>query len=169
MPRIFSKKRTALSEPVDLERIRELLQLAAEVSAVEVEIETGGVRIAIRQHAATVVMPQAAPLPSVTPTPQAPVVAPNPAPPASESAAVDPNQRMIKAPTPGTFYSRPAPDKDPFVAVGDKVSVGDTVCILEAMKLMNEIESEESGIIKEVLVADGEPVEYDQPLFLIGT
>lgn len=151
---------------MDVDRIRELLQLAAEMSAAEVEIETGGVRVVLRQHAASVVMPQATPAASVTlaPQPSPTATSPEPAP-----EVVKANGTVVKAPTPGTFYTRPAPDQDPFVAVGDNVSVGDTLCILEAMKLMNEIESEVSGTVKEVLVADGEPVEYDQPLFLIGT
>ena len=142
-----------------MERIRELLQLAEEMTAAEVEIETGGVRVVLRQHATSVIMPQAAP---ATPAPEPPQAAPEPAP-------VDANGTIVKAPTPGTFYTRPAPDQEPFVSVGERVRVGDTLCILEAMKLMNEIESEVSGTVKEVLVADGEPVEYDQPLFLIGT
>ncbi|MDE2730328.1 MAG: acetyl-CoA carboxylase biotin carboxyl carrier protein [Bacteroidota bacterium] len=142
--------------PVDIERIRELLRLAEEMTAAEVEIETGGVRIVLRQHATSVIVPQA------MPAPDPPAAAPEPEP-------VKANGTWVKAPTPGTFYTRPAPDKEPFVSVGDQVNVGDTLCILEAMKLMNEIECEVSGTVKEVLVADGEPVEYDQPLFLIGT
>lgn len=149
-----------------MERIRELLQVAAEMSAAEVEIETGGVRVMLRQNAASVVMPQVAQVPSVSVAPQPAPVAPESTPAATP---VETNGTLVKAPTPGTFYARPAPEQDPFVAVGDRVGMGDTLCILEAMKLMNEIECEVSGIVKEILVGDGEPVEYDQPLFLIGT
>jgi acetyl-CoA carboxylase biotin carboxyl carrier protein len=76
-------------------------------------------------------------------------------------------EHIVKAPIVGTFYEAPSPDEDPFVEVGDAVSEGDVLCIIEAMKLMNEIECETSGTIKEVLVEDAEPVEFDQPLFVI--
>ena len=166
MPRIFTKSKPAAAEPVDVERIRELLQVAVELSAAEVEIETGGVRVVVRQHASSVVLSQAAPMPAVA---VAPEPAPEPPPSEPESTPENVNGTVIKAPTPGTFYARPAPEQEPFVVIGDRVSIGDTLCILEAMKLMNEIESEVSGVVKEILVTDGEPVEYDQPLFLIAT
>jgi acetyl-CoA carboxylase biotin carboxyl carrier protein len=82
----------------------------------------------------------------------------------TETAA---EEHVVKAPIVGTFYEAPSPDSDPFVEVGDSVSEGDVLCIIEAMKLMNEIECETSGTIKEVLVEDAEPVEFDQPLFVI--
>ena len=151
---------------MDVERIRELLQVAAEMSAAEVEIETGGVRVMLRQNAASVVTPQVAQVPPMPVAPQPVPVAPESQPAATPVVT---NGTVVKAPTPGTFYASPAPEQDPFVSVGDRVGIGDTLCILEAMKLMNEIECEVSGIIKEILVGDGEPVEYDQPLFLIGT
>ena len=81
--------------------------------------------------------------------------------------SVNDNRKFIKSPMVGTFYLKPSPTSDPFVEVGQNVSVGDTVCIIEAMKLMNEIESDVSGRIVEVLVNDGEPVEYGMPLFAI--
>ena len=84
---------------------------------------------------------------------------------AETEAAAD--EHIVKAPIVGTFYEAPSPDSDPFVEVGDSVSEGDVLCIIEAMKLMNEIECETSGTIKEVLVEDAEPVEFDQPLFVI--
>jgi acetyl-CoA carboxylase biotin carboxyl carrier protein len=73
----------------------------------------------------------------------------------------------VRAPIVGTFYRRPSPDSDPYVEVGDSVGEGDVLCIIEAMKLMNEIECETSGTVKEILVEDAEPVEFDQPLFVI--
>jgi len=84
-------------------------------------------------------------------------------------AEADPaaEEHVVKAPIVGTFYEAPSPEEDPFVEVGDSVSEGDVLCIIEAMKLMNEIECETSGTIKEVLVEDAEPVEFDQPLFVI--
>ena len=81
----------------------------------------------------------------------------------------DLNGESILSPMPGTFYSASSPDSDPFVKVGDTVSKGDTICIIEAMKIMNEIESEKSGVIKEVIVENGNPVEFNQPLFIIET
>ncbi len=91
----------------------------------------------------------------------------------SPSAQADTDEpaegEMVHAPIVGTFYRAPAPDEDPFVEVGDTVKEGDVLCIIEAMKLMNEIEAEVSGTVKEILVEDAEPVEYDQPLFVIAT
>lgn len=77
------------------------------------------------------------------------------------------NEELVRAPIVGTFYRRPSPDSDPYIKVGDTVSEGDVLCIIEAMKLMNEIECETSGTIKEILIEDAEPVEFDQPLFVI--
>lgn len=117
-------------------------------------------------YAAPPPQPIAAPAPVAAP----PVAAPTPPPapvaeaPAAPEAA---SGSTINAPIVGTFYRASSPDADPFVKVGDKVKVGDVLCIIEAMKLMNEIESEVSGTIKEVLIENAEPVEYDQPLFVI--
>lgn len=80
---------------------------------------------------------------------------------------IKPNQTLIRSPFVGTFYASPSPDSDPFVKVGHKVKKGDVLCIVEAMKLMNEIEAETDGIIAEVLVQNGQPVEYNQPIFII--
>lgn len=86
---------------------------------------------------------------------------------AAAEAGSGANEELVRAPIVGTFYRRPSPDSDPFVKVGDSVGEGDVLCIIEAMKLMNEIECETSGTIKEILVEDAEPVEFDQPLFVI--
>lgn len=94
----------------------------------------------------------------------APVVAAAPAPAAAESS----NKKHIRSPFVGTFYAAPSPDADPFVKVGQTVAKGDVLCIVEAMKLMNEIEAETSGTITEILVNNAEPVEYDQPIFVIS-
>lgn len=120
--------------------------------------------------------------PPVYPTPPAPAPVPAPAPPpapaapaateapkaeAPAPAATSANAHTIKAPIVGTFYAAPSPDADPFVSVGERVNKGDVLCIIEAMKLMNEIECEVAGTIKEILIQNSEPVEYDQPLFII--
>ena len=114
-------------------------------------------------------MPMQAAMPAV-PAP-APVAPPAPAPaapaPAADAPAADTNLIEIKSPMIGTFFRKPSPDKDNFVDVGSSVKTGDTVCVIEAMKLFNEIESEVSGRIVKILVDDNSPVEYDQPLFLV--
>jgi len=93
--------------------------------------------------------------------------APDEAPAADEAPAISDDDIVVRAPIVGTFYRAPAPDADPFVEVGDAVTPGDVLCIIEAMKLMNEIENEAAGTIKQILVENAEPVEYDQPLFVI--
>ncbi|MEL6612361.1 MAG: acetyl-CoA carboxylase biotin carboxyl carrier protein [Bacteroidota bacterium] len=107
-------------------------------------------------------------------TPVAPQTPPAPAAPQAstdtkpESSDAPVDGTLVRAPIVGTFYSAPSPDSDPFVTVGSAVKKGDTLCIIEAMKLMNEIEAEVSGTVKQILVDNAEPVEYDQPLFVIG-
>ncbi len=166
---------------MDLARIRELIKAASESEAAEVEIEEHGVRIIVRKNSPAValqpplglahyppsVVQGAAPLApagtAFTPPPPAPAQSP-----AEEEPDADAHAGItVEAPTPGTFYSAPSPDSDPFVGPGDVVKAGDTLCIIEAMKLMNEIECEVAGTIVEVLVNDSEPVEYGQALFVI--
>ena len=161
---------------MDLSRIRELIKVATEAEAVEVEIEEQGVRIIVRKETPTVALqpplvmttigqPQVIPSPMAVP---APPVSPAPQPTPSVAPAQDDTVSVtIEAPTPGTYYSSPSPDAPPFVSVGNEVKPGDTLCIIEAMKLMNEIDCEVRGTIQEVLVEDAEPVEYGQPLFVI--
>lgn len=96
-----------------------------------------------------------------------PAVSPDSKPDTPPAKAPSANEHTIKAPIVGTFYTAPSPDADAFVSVGDRVSPGDVLCIIEAMKLMNEIESEVAGTIKQVLIDNAQPVEYDQPLFVI--
>jgi acetyl-CoA carboxylase biotin carboxyl carrier protein len=97
----------------------------------------------------------------------APAAAPA-APPAAPEAAAAPEGHVVKSPMVGTFYRSSAPGAKPFVEVGQSVAAGDTLCIIEAMKLLNEIEADQGGSIKAVLVENGQPVEYGQPLFIIG-
>ena len=134
---------------------------------VKITIKTGSTKTETTfvQAAPVAGIPQA--IPAAAPAPAAPVAA-APAPAASEAPADDTSKYVtIKSPIIGTFYRKPAPDKENFVEVGSKVSVGDTVCTIEAMKLFNEIESEIAGTIVKVLVDDATPVEFDQPLFLV--
>lgn len=174
---------------MDLSQIRELLKIVAESGVAEVEIEENDFKMVVRQNAPNVSIQPPAPAYPFPPQPfypppaygappqpayeaPAPVAPAAPAPPATQPASApaaapaDP-ANTIKAPIVGTFYTASSPESPPFVSVGDKVQVGDVLCIIEAMKLMNEIESEVSGTIKEVLIANAEPVEYDQPLFVI--
>lgn len=176
---------------MDLSQIREILKIVAESGVAEIEIEENDFKMIVRQNSPNVsIQPSAQPYPfpqpfypppayaaapqpppayAAAPAAPAPAAPTTPAPPASTPAAAPPADpaNTIKAPIVGTYYSASSPESPPFVSVGDKVQVGDVLCIIEAMKLMNEIESEVSGTIKEVLIANAEPVEYDQPLFVI--
>jgi acetyl-CoA carboxylase biotin carboxyl carrier protein len=136
----------------------------------KVEIEREGFRISIKGSQSEPVMYQAAPM-VAAPVAAAPNAAPASAPAApasSENNSADDSKYItIKSPMIGTFYRTPGPDKDAFVNVGDSIQKGDKVCIIEAMKTFNEIESEISGKIVKVLVDNASPVDYDQPLFLV--
>ncbi len=156
-----------------VKEIRDLIDFISESGLEEVNIETEEFKIrvkrnpeapagAIVQQAPAVAAP--APAQPAAPAPSAPKEA---AAPKSDAGADESKYITIKSPMIGTFYRSPNPESDSFVKVGDKVSVGDTVCIIEAMKLFNEIESEVSGTIYKVLVDNASPVEYDQPLFLV--
>ena len=165
-------------ESMDFKQIQDLIKLINKSNIGEVTIEEKEFKITIKQkkdqvmsYVAPVPQQSFAPYPSHSPAPSsAPQSA---AAEASESAAPPPskadNQVTIKSPMIGTFYRKPSPDKPLFVEIGDEVSPGKVVCIIEAMKLFNEIESEISGKIIKVLVEDASPVEYDQPLFLVET
>jgi len=155
-----------------LTEIQELIKFVSRSGVTEVEIEQKDFKITIKTETKkprkdeTVYVqaaPVAAPLPVAAPAP-APAAAPAaPAAPVEEKS----NLITVKSPMIGTFYRSPGPDKDVFVNVGDSIQKGSVVCIIEAMKLFNEIESEVTGKIVKVLVDDASPVEYDQPLFLV--
>ena len=158
----------------DLDDVKRLIELANKNDLSVLEIETKkGRRIRIEKNkpvAPAVAFNATAPTPTVAPAPaQAPVVetapvqqsAPTPA------SAPQPTGKTIKAPMVGVFYQAASPEADPYVTVGKTVKKGDTVCIIEAMKLMNEIQAEEDGTIKEILVKNGDIIEYGQPLFVI--
>lgn len=160
---------------MDIKEIQSLIKFVAKSGASEVKLETDDIKITIRTgslgtnettYVQSVPMAQA-PLPQAMPA-QAETAAPV-APPATgaDSAAEDSKYITIKSPIIGTFYRKPAPDKPLFVEVGDTIASGDVLCVIEAMKLFNDIESEVSGKIVKVLVEDSSPVEFDQPLFLV--
>tara|TARA_Y100000739_G_C20386630_1_gene363692 strand:+ start:34 stop:549 length:516 start_codon:yes stop_codon:yes gene_type:complete len=166
---------------LDIKEIQELIKFVAKSGVSEVDLEMGDMKISIKTppkkgkgQVETVVqqIPVAA-APAIAPvTVQSPPIvaaAPEVASetPLASSDTDDSKYVTIKSPMIGTFYRKPSPDKDPFVNVGDEVNVGTVVCVVEAMKLFNEIESEISGKIIKVLVEDMSPIEYDQPLFLV--
>jgi len=153
---------------MDIKQIQELVKLINKTSIGEITIEEDGKRITIKQKkdpvqnivSTTTVAPPSAPAPAAQAAAPAPT-ATKPAEPKKD------NLLTIKSPMIGTFYRQASPDKPPFVNVGDEVKQGTVVCMIEAMKLFNEIESEVKGTIVKVLVDDASPVEYDQPLFLV--
>ena len=161
----------------DLEYVRGLIEAVDRSGIDRLEIARAGTRIRIAKtpsagNGPTYVPMQAAPMHSMhaapaPAAPAAPAAAPTAAPPASEPAAPVSNLVDIKSPMVGTFYRAPAPDAPAYVEPGTVVSRGQTLCILEAMKLMNELESEVDGVIREVLVEDADPVEYGQVLFRV--
>lgn len=155
---------------MDIKEIQNLIKFVAKSGASEVKLEMQDVKITIRTGAGkteTTIL-QTAPVASMPQVPT-PVAAQPVAPEASAPVAESDEDKYItvKSPIIGTFYRKPSPDKSNFVEVGSDISVGDTVCVIEAMKLFNEIESEISGKIVKVLVDDSSPVEFDQPLFLV--
>ncbi len=159
---------------MDIKEIQSLIKFVAKSGASEVKLEMEDVKITIRTGSANTetTIVQAAPMAvPQQPVQAAPVAAaPQPAAeaPAAPAPADDDSKYItIKSPIIGTLYRKPSPDKPSFVEVGSEIKAGDTVCIIEAMKLFNEIESEVSGKIVKVLVDDSSPVEFDQPLFLV--
>lgn len=161
---------------MNITQIQDLIKFVAKSGVSEVEIEQKDFKITIKTHEperksktpeVIQVAPAAAPAIAAAPAPAAPAPAPAPAAAPAAAPASAGNLLEVKSPMIGTFYRSPGPDKPPFIEVGDVIRVGDTVCIIEAMKLFNEIESEVSGKIVKVLVNDSTPVEYDQPLFLV--
>ena len=161
---------------MNIKEIQDLIKFVAKSGVSQVDIEQKDFKITIksdspeREEKQIIVQAAPAPAAATVPVAAAPVSAPAPAAtpaPAEGQSADDSKYVTVKSPIIGTFYRSPGPDKDPFINVGDTIAVGDTVCIIEAMKLFNEIESEVSGKIVKVLVDDSSPVEYDQPLFLV--
>ena len=153
--------------PMKAKEIQELIDYISNSGLAEVKIKTQEFELSIKKYADSAqvaVAPAPAPIPAPAP---APVPAPVAATPAPAPAAAPSNLVEIKSPMIGTFYLTPNPDSAPFVTEGASIKAGQTVCIIEAMKLFNEIESEISGKIVKILVSNATPVEYDQPLFLV--
>ncbi|WP_122857747.1 acetyl-CoA carboxylase biotin carboxyl carrier protein [Pseudomonas viridiflava] len=151
---------------MDIRKVKKLIELLEESGIDELEIREGEESVRISRHSKTPAQPYYAPAPAPV---AAPVAAPAPAAPVAAEAPSAPalNGHVVKSPMVGTFYRTPAPTSPAFVEVGKTVKVGDTICIVEAMKMMNHITAEEAGVIESILVENGQPVEFDQPLFTI--
>ncbi|NVD05430.1 acetyl-CoA carboxylase biotin carboxyl carrier protein [Vibrio sp. JPW-9-11-11] len=152
---------------MDIRKIKKLIELVEESGIAELEISEGEESVRISRNGTAAPAPvhyAAAPAPVAAPAPAA-----APAAPASEAAAAPaaPAGHQVLSPMVGTFYRSPSPDSKAFVEVGQSVSAGDTLCIVEAMKMMNQIEADKSGVVTAILVEDGQPVEFDQPLVVI--
>ena len=149
---------------MDLRKLKKLIDLVEESGIAEIEVTEGEEKVRITR--ATAAQPVFAAPAAIAPVAVAPVAA-APAPAVSAAPAVRDLSNAQKSPMVGTFYRAPGPNAPAFVEIGQQVKAGDTLCIIEAMKLMNEIEAEKSGVIKEILVDNGTPVEYGEPLFII--
>jgi acetyl-CoA carboxylase biotin carboxyl carrier protein len=145
---------------MDLRKLKKLIDLVEESGITELEVTEGEEKVRIAKNG-----PQAAPQVWATPAVAAP--APSAAAPAAPAEAPVEEGHVIKAPMVGTFYRSSAPGANAFVTIGQKVTVGDTLCVIEAMKLMNEIETDRAGTVKAILIENGQPVEYGEPLFVI--
>jgi acetyl-CoA carboxylase biotin carboxyl carrier protein len=150
---------------MDIRKVKKLIELLEESGIDELEIREGEESVRISRHSKTPAQQYYAPAPM--PAPAAPAPAAPVAVVAEAPSAPKLNGTVVKSPMVGTFYRTPAPTSPAFVEVGQTVKKGDTICIVEAMKMMNHIEAEVSGVIESILVENGQPVEYDQPLFTI--
>ncbi len=154
---------------MDIRKVKKLIELLEESGIAEIEISEGEESVRISRYPQGMTVAPGAGLPvmnSMAPAPAVPATAPPPqaAAPVAPAPSTD---NAITAPMVGTFYSAPAPGAKPFVQVGDEIKIGQVLCIIEAMKMMNQIESEKEGRVAAVLVRNGEPVEFGQPLFTI--
>lgn len=149
---------------MDIRKVKKLIELLEESGVAEIEIHEGEESVRISRYSQSAA--PAAPAPVASMAVAEPAAAPAAAP--AEAAPEQIDGHVVKSPMVGTFYEAPSPGAKPFVTVGQQVGVGDTLCIIEAMKLLNQIEADQAGAIKAVLVENGQPVEYGQPLFVIG-
>ncbi|UYA58536.1 acetyl-CoA carboxylase biotin carboxyl carrier protein [Pectobacterium colocasium] len=154
---------------MDIRKIKKLIELVEESGIAELEISEGEESVRISRAPAAVnypMMQQAYATPMMQPQPAlAAAVAPAPVEAAAAPAAI--SGHIVRSPMVGTFYRTPSPDAKAFVEVGQHVNVGDTLCIVEAMKMMNQIEADKAGVVKAILVESGQPVEFDEPLVVI--
>ena len=150
---------------MDLRKLKKLIDLVEESGIAELEVTEGEEKVRITRVSAAPQMAYAQPMTALqVPNAQAAAVA---APAAEAAAPVSNDKNAMKSPMVGTFYRSPSPGAKSFIEVGQSVNAGDTLCIIEAMKLMNKIEADRSGVVKAILVEDGQPVEFGEPLFII--
>lgn len=155
---------------MDLRKIKKLIEIVEASQIAEIEVREGEESIRINRHGPAATMSyMAAPMPMAA-APVAASAAPAAAAPAggAPAAAAQPEGHAVTAPMVGTFYRAPSPGAKAFVEVGQRVAAGATLCIIEAMKMLNQIEADKDGVIKAILVENGQPVEYGQPMFIIG-
>ena len=152
---------------MDIRKVKKLIELLEESGIAEIEIHEGEESVRISRNSQQA--PQAMYAPAPAPLAAAPVAAPvaAAAPAADDSASAVPTGHQVTSPIVGSFYNAPSPSAKAFVEVGSSVSVGDTLCIIEAMKIMNQIEADKAGVIKAILAENGDPIEFGQPLFII--
>ena len=155
---------------MDLRKLKKLIDLVEESGIAELEITEGEEKVKIVKSSASPAAPMvlAPPPPAQQAPPPAPTTAMAAAAAAEQAEAAAPDGHPVKSPMVGTFYRTPSPDAKAFVEVGQSVKEGQIICIIEAMKLMNEIECDKTGTVKAILVENGQPVEYGQPLFIIA-
>lgn len=150
---------------MDIRKVKKLIELLEASDVAEIEIKEGEEAVRISRNPTVISAPaQYHAMPAAAPVPAA---APSPAPAAAAAETAATKGTAIKSPMVGSFYRSPSPTSPPFVEVGTHVKVGDVVCIVEAMKMMNQIEADHSGVVEAILVEDGEPVEFEQPLIII--
>lgn len=157
---------------MDLRKIKKLIELLEESQLAEIEIHEGEESVRLIRHHAQPAAPQTIHVPAAAPVAAMAAPAAHAAAPAASAGASDdeaglPDGEVVRSPMVGTYYASPNPDSAPFVKVGATVGSGDTLCLIEAMKMFNQIEAEFSGKVVAVLVEDGQPVEFDEPLFVI--
>ena len=150
---------------MDLRKLKTLIDLVAESGVSELEVTEGEDKVRIVKNPAPIAAPTQQ---YYAPAPAGAAPAPAPAPIAPAAAPAEPTGHAVKSPMVGTFYRSPTPGAESFVKIGDTVKEGQTLCIIEAMKLLNEIESDKSGVVKEILCENGQGVEFGQALFIIG-
>ncbi|CAM3023910.1 acetyl-CoA carboxylase biotin carboxyl carrier protein [Moritella viscosa] len=148
---------------MDIRKIKKLIELVEESGIAELEISEGEESVRINRFSSVAPQVQY----TAAPAPVAPVAAPVPTAAAVEAAPAEVAGHQVRSPMVGTFYNAASPGAAPFVTIGQTVSVGDTLCILEAMKMMNQIESDKAGVVKAILATDGQAIEFDEPLFII--
>jgi len=150
---------------MDLRKLKKLIDLVQESGISELEVTEGEEKVRIAKHVGMVAAPQTYMMPAATPLPAG---APGGAAASLDLDDDEEDGHVVKSPMVGTFYRSSSPGAEPFIEIGQTVKEGDTLCIIEAMKLLNEIEADASGTIKAILVDNGQPVEFGEPLFVIG-